>query len=99
MSRLSVCLLLFWGLLLSAAGVAQAQRRGHQGQALVVRPSRARYVRAPVFRDYYKPPRRSHFRYAPSYHAYYNRGPYRPRVRYSRHPAKRALVAGAHPGG
>ena len=96
MKRLIVCLLLFCGLMLSAVSVAQAQRRAHRGQALVVRPSKARYARAPVFRDYYKPPRRSHFRYAPSYHAYYNRAPYRPRTRYYHHPANHALVASLH---
>ncbi len=60
---------------------------------MVVRPSKARYARAPVFRDYYKPPRRTQFRYAPSYHAYYNRAPYHPRTRYYHHPAKHAPIA------
>ena len=98
MKRLIVNLLLLCGLVISATSATQAQRRGRQGRALVVRPSRVRYARAPVFRDYYKPPRRSHFRYAPSYHAYYNRRPYHPRIRSYYRPMKHAPIASMQPG-
>ena len=93
MARILIYLFLFCVLLAGAAGPAQAQRRSRRGQALLAWPSRARYHRAPVYRDYFKPSSRAHYHYGPSRHAYFNRSPYRPRTYRYRRPA----VATAHP--
>lgn len=97
MARLFIHLFLFWALLMGGVTPVQAQRRSRQGQALRARPSTARYYRAPVYRDYFKPSHRSAYHYAPSYRAYFNRSPYRPRMRYARRPAVRPAVASARP--
>jgi hypothetical protein len=95
MARLFVYLLVFCALLLGAAGAAHAQRRGRQGQALVAGSSNARYHRAPVYRDYFKPSRRAQYHYGPSRYAYFNRSPYRPRTyRYYRPAAAAAHLDG-----
>lgn len=91
MARLISYLFLLWTLLLATSD-AQAQRRSRRGQALVAWPSGARYYRALMPRDYFKSSRRSAYRYAPSRRAYFNRGPYRPRTRYSRPAVKKQSI-------
>jgi hypothetical protein len=93
MARILLYLLLVCALVMEAMGPAQAQRRSRQGQALLTRPSGARYHRASVYRDYFKPSRRAQYHYGPSRRAYFNRSPYRPRIYRYRRPA----VAAARP--
>lgn len=65
-------------------GLALAQRR--PGQALVTRPSGARYQRSAAYRNYFRPGGQR-YQYGPSRRAYHNRQPYQPHTYYHRRAA------------
>jgi len=70
----------------TSGGSSLAQRR--PGQALIARPSAARYQRSAAYRDYFRPGR-WRYQYGPSHRAYHNRQPYQPQVYYHRRAAPR----------
>lgn len=83
MKQLFVCWLLA---LIGGAygGLALAQRR--PGQALVTRPSGARYQRTAAYHDYFRSGHRR-YQYGPSRRAYHNRQPYQPHTYHHRRAA------------
>jgi hypothetical protein len=85
MKQLLVCWLLA---VLGWAGSSPALAQRRPGQALVARPSGARYQRSAAYRDYFRPGR-PRYHYGPSRRAYHNRQPYQPQVYYHRRVARR----------